>query len=82
MVLIFDILRSTSFVTTLLPAMIISRTLQKKKQDNIDPSNELKISPILNRLFYSLIKVELNGIKLRMNYPVGGSRLVVAQKAM
>jgi len=77
----FQIVRSTSFVTTLLPAMFISRFFQKKVSDQkFDASAELKISPWLNSLFLQLLRAELLFIKKGFNFPVGGSRLVVARK--
>lgn len=74
------ILRSTSFVSSLLPAMMISRVLQKPQKENYDPTDELKIHSLLNSLFETLLAIELKGIQLGLNYPVGGSRLIVAQK--
>ncbi|HCS29391.1 MAG TPA: SAM-dependent methyltransferase [Spongiibacteraceae bacterium] len=76
----FKVLRSTSFVTTLLPAMMLSRSAQGKANKAIDPAGELKINPLLNTTFYTLMMLELAGIKLGLNYPVGGSRLIVATK--
>lgn len=77
----FRVIRSTSFVTTLLPAMMISRFLQKKLTDKqFDATAELKISPWLNSLFSQLLSAELALIKKGFNFPVGGSRLVVARK--
>ena len=76
----FQLLRSTSFVTTLLPAMILSRKAQKKNNRAYDPTSEFKMNPFLNKLFYNLIMFELAGIRLGFNYPVGGSRLVAAKK--
>jgi SAM-dependent methyltransferase len=75
----FRLIRSTSFVTTLLPAMMISRFLQKKVSDKqFDATAELKISPWLNSLFSKLLSAELALIKRGFNFPVGGSRLTVA----
>lgn len=77
----FRVIRSTSFVTTLLPAMTISRFLQKKVSDKqFDATAELKISPWLNSLFSKMLRAELALIKWGFNFPVGGSRLVVARK--
>ena len=78
----FRILRSTSFVTSLLPAMIVSRFFQKKIADQkFDAAAEMKISSWLNALFYRALRVELGLIKRGLNLPVGGSRLIVAEKA-
>lgn len=76
----FHLLKSTSFVTTLLPAMIISRKTQKKDRRSYDPLGELDISPLLNRIFYALMNFELAGIRIGLNYPVGGSRFIAARK--
>ena len=77
----FQVLRSTSFITTLLPAMMIARLRQKKVLDHeFDATAELKISPWLNSFFSRILGVELALIKKGINLPVGGSRLVVAQK--
>lgn len=77
----FRVIRSTSFVTTLLPAMMISRFLQKKVSDKkFDATAELKISPWLNSLFSRMLGAELALIKWGFNLQLGGSRLVVARK--
>ena len=76
----FELLRSSSFVTSLLPTMMLSRALQKRKIEAFDPASELKINAALNQVFYGLMMLELAGIRLGMNYPVGGSRLIVARK--
>lgn len=60
--------------------MMLSRVLQKRKTKDFDPAGELKINAALNKVFYGLMMLELAGIRLGMNYPVGGSRLVVAKK--
>jgi SAM-dependent methyltransferase len=77
----FRIERSTSFVTILLPAMMVSRFFQKKNSDNtIDATREVEISPWLNSIFFQLLRAELAVIKKGVCFPVGGSRLVVARK--
>ena len=77
----FQVIRSTSFVTTLLPAMMISRFFQKKVTDEkFDPSAELEIAPWLNSLFTLSLRAELGLIRKNFNFPFGGSRLVVAKK--
>jgi SAM-dependent methyltransferase len=77
----FQILRSTSFVTFLLPAMILSRVLQSNvSEGKFDSTSELKISPRLNAIFFHLLIAELAFVKKGFDFPVGGSRLVVARK--
>jgi len=77
----FEIIESTSFVSTMLPAMYLSRLLKRKKMDvRIDAMAELRIHPILNKLFEWLLDFELALIRLGVVLPAGGSRLVVARK--
>ncbi len=78
----FRIVRSTSFVTTLLPAMAVSRWLQSNEPPATrDVTAELRISPRLNTLFSRFLGAEAAAISMGANLPVGGSRLVVARKA-
>ena len=77
----FEIIRSTSFVSTLLPAMYLSRLMQRNKMDvKMDAMAELRINPILNKLFEWLLNFELGLIRVGISLPVGGSRLLVARK--
>lgn len=76
----FTIVRSTSFVTSLLPFMLISRLLQRSKTASFDPHAELRINPILNRIFEGVLRLELWLIRMGVSFPVGGSRLIVAAK--
>ena len=77
----FEILRSTSFISMLLPAMYLSRFFQRKKFDmNIDDIAGLHISPILNKIFECILWFELVLIRAGISLPVGGSRLLVARK--
>ncbi len=76
----FELLRSSSFVTTLLPAMMLSRVLQKQITKDFDPAGELKTNAALNKLFYGLMMLDFAGIRAGMNYSVGGSRLVIAKR--
>jgi trans-aconitate methyltransferase len=77
----FEIVLSTSFVSTLLPAMYLSRLLKRHKTDaRMDAMAELHINPILNTLFEWLLNFELALIRIGVTLPVGGSRLLVARK--
>lgn len=77
----FEIVRSTSFVSSLLPAMYASRLLQKwKPSSQKDAGAELRLAPWLNSLFEKILNLELSGIRMGINLPAGGSRLVVARK--
>lgn len=76
----FEIVRSTSFVSLLLPAMLLSRVKQRHAQSSIDPADELKLSGGLNAFFYQVMQAEFGLIKRGVNLPFGGSRLIVAKR--
>lgn len=76
----FEILRSTSFVFGLLPAMWASRFTQKNRDVSADPLAEFGISPWLNRIFEFVMSAEILLIRAGLNFPLGGSRLIVAIK--
>jgi SAM-dependent methyltransferase len=76
----FTILRSTSFVTSLLPFMLISRLTRRVKSQSFDPLAELQINPILNRIFEWFLQLEFWLIRVGISFPFGGSRLIVAAK--
>jgi SAM-dependent methyltransferase len=75
----FEIIRSTSFVSLLLPAMILSRHRGRsgKKFDALD---EFNINPITNNILELVMAIERGLIRLGINIPFGGSRLVVARR--
>lgn len=79
----FEVVRSTSFVSLLLPAMYISRWFkQEKTNESVDAAVELRISPILNTIFEFILRIELVLIRIGFSLPAGGSRLVVARKPL
>lgn len=77
----FNIVRSTSFVSTLLPAMYLSRLLQQNKANmSIDDVAGLRVNPILSKLFEWILNFELVLIRIGVSLPVGGTRLLIACK--
>ncbi len=76
----FEILRSTSFVTSLLPIMLVSRLIQKCSTKKNQPSAGLELPSWLNFLFEKMLKVDIRLIRNGINFPLGGSRFVVARK--
>jgi SAM-dependent methyltransferase len=76
----FSITRSTSFVTVLLPLMFLSRLKQRGKGKSYDPHKELRVNPLMNRIFKGLLHLELWLIRMGVSFPVGGSRLIIATK--
>lgn len=76
----FEILRSTSFVSLLLPAMYAARAKKTNNESENDPTAEFKLPTLLNTFLYKTMRVEIAMIKAGINFPAGGSRLVVAKK--
>lgn len=76
----FRILRSSSFVTLLLPLMLASR-LQTRRSREVGGSEALRLPPALDRALAAVMGVERLAIQNGLSLPVGGSRLVVAQRA-
>ncbi len=76
----FRLQRSTSFVSLLLPMMLVSRLKAKKKEAPFDPTEEFKLPRWMNEAFYRIMAMERGLIRRGVNLPFGGSRLVVARK--
>jgi SAM-dependent methyltransferase len=77
----FEVLRSTSFVTTLLPVMLLSRLFQKfSSAKETNPETELNIPRWLNFIFENILNAEIGLIRCGINFPLGGSRLMIARK--
>lgn len=75
----FDILRTTSFVSLLLPLMVVSRRkLQREGENRL--LSELSIGGILNSLFEATMNFERLLIERGVSFPFGGSLLLVARK--
>jgi hypothetical protein len=74
----FEILRSSSFISLLLPVMVAARLVQRKPAS--DAAAELRINKHLNWLFRKIMSVEFNLIRHGVNFTLGGSRLIIARK--
>jgi SAM-dependent methyltransferase len=76
----FEILRVTSFVSILLPIMMISRLKDRRSDLAFDPMSEFKISSLMNTLLEKMLGFERFFIRLGLSMPIGGSLLLVARK--
>ncbi len=76
----FDIVYVTSFVTALLPAMLISRRRQRDVDGKRDPFHEFRLPGWLDTLLYAVMRLEIGLLKLGVSLPLGGSLLLVARK--
>lgn len=74
-----SLVRATSFVSLLLPLLIVSRIAQRRRRQ-FDPLDEFRIPKILDRALDSVLRGELALIASGLSLPIGGSLLVVARK--
>ena len=75
----FEVQRQTSFVSFLLPAMLLTRRKKKIRQDSIT-SCELQLPRLLNSVLEIVMRCEFLAIRAGCNLPLGGSLLLLARK--
>jgi SAM-dependent methyltransferase len=76
----FEIIRSTSWVTLLLPLFALSRMRDRLRPSSFDPERELDVSPSVNRTLELVLSAERACIRLGLSIPLGASRLVIARR--
>lgn len=75
----FSVLRDTSFVTLLLPALVVQRLLPGRSKD-YDPRSEFLLPRPIDRLFEVVLDIERRLIQSGTDLPIGGSRFVAARR--
>jgi trans-aconitate methyltransferase len=75
-----DVAYVTSFMTTLLPLMAVSRWRQRDLR-SFDPARELRISPRIDRVLERVAGAERHAVQRGVSLPAGGSLLAVARRA-
>ncbi len=76
----FEIIRTTSFVSLLFPIMAVKRLLIKSNNQKEVLYDELKLNNFVNVVFEIVMLIELFFIRFGVNFPWGGSLIVVARK--
>jgi SAM-dependent methyltransferase len=77
----FRVVHVTSFVSLLLPVLVLSRFRRKWTVNGAyDPRAELKIAPALNRSMLKVMDVERRVLERQISLPAGGSLLLVAKR--
>lgn len=76
----FEIVKMTSFVSVLLPLMMLSRLTRRTESPDYDPLAELRIGRLTNTLLELALDVERVLIRAGIPLPVGGSLLAVARR--
>lgn len=75
----FEVLRITSFVSILLPAMLLAR--RRRRREGMDEVEaELALPEPLNAIGYATLRAESLAIRCGVDWPAGGSLLAVARK--
>lgn len=77
----FQVERITSFNSLLLPLMIWSR-LQGKHNHDFQPWREFEISPALDKMLESILRLERIMITKGVSFPAGGSLLLIGRKPL
>ena len=76
----FKVLTMTSFVSLLLPLMLLSRLRSRKVNSTYDVMAELKVSSWMNTMLEGILTLERTVIQSGVHFPAGGSLLLVAEK--
>ena len=76
----FKTVRATSFVSLLLPLMLIARLKQRPANREFDPAAEFRLSAPANYLLERVMVVERATIRLGVSFPAGGSLLLIAKR--
>ena len=76
----FEVVRMTSFVSLLLPLMMLSRRARRTPQADYDPLDELRISTPVNAVLERVLDAERLLIRAGLDLPAGGSLLAVARR--
>jgi SAM-dependent methyltransferase len=76
----FVVERVTSFVSLLLPLLMLSRFKRRLSNAEFDPMDEYNISPLMNTTLEKILDIERTLIRAGLSFPAGGSLLVVARR--
>ncbi len=77
----FRVVRMTSFVSLPFPLLFISRCMKQRNDRHYDVMAELRINKTMNTLLEKMLAVERLVIQSGINFPFGGSLLLIARKA-
>jgi len=76
----YEIVKMTSFVSVLLPLMMLSRLTRRTAAPDYDPLAELRIGAVTNALLERALDAERLLIRAGITLPCGGSLLAVARR--
>lgn len=76
----FEVKMTTSFVSLLLPFMLLSRLRGRVPEEHYDPMAELRLGPVMNSILEGIMNIERALTRWGIRFPSGGSLLLVAGK--
>ena len=76
----FKTLRATSFVSLLLPLMLIARLKRRPANREFDPTAEFRLGAPASYLLERVMDLERTMIRLGVSFPAGGSLLLIAKR--
>ena len=76
----FRVVMMTSFVSLLLPLMMLSRRRQRRPAADYDVLADLRVGGITNFVLESILAIERALIRIGIRFPAGGSLLLVARR--
>jgi SAM-dependent methyltransferase len=77
----FDVIRITSFVSLLLPLLVLSRFKQRFHGKEFDPTSEFRLNSLMNTGLERILDLERSLIRGGFSFPVGGSLLLIARRS-
>jgi SAM-dependent methyltransferase len=75
-----DIIHSTSFVTSLLPIMMLQRLVRGRRK-HYDADTELALPRHLDQALEFILDLERKALRVGISFPFGGSRFVAARRS-
>jgi SAM-dependent methyltransferase len=76
----FEVLRITSFVSLLMPLLMLSRFKRRLSDAEFDPMDEFDISSLTNTSLEKVMDAERILIRAGLSFPFGGSLLLIARR--
>lgn len=78
----YRLIRTTSFVSFLLPLMMLSRLKMQHSRQEFDLHRELHLNQMLNLMLGKILDMERMLIKMGITFPMGGSLLIAAYRPL
>jgi SAM-dependent methyltransferase len=76
----FDVVRTTSYVSLLLPVVAASRLANRRLTSDYDPFRELAVSSVVNRACAGVLSAETLLIRRGVSFPLGTSLVIVGRR--